>query len=96
MKRYKSHTTYGPWSLGIVRSNWTIPEGSIVDNLFNEESAKRGFSKRLYKVCIKQYAQAEVAAFKKAPVVCWQSSPITKLYGELTQEIFLSANFIDQ
>jgi chromosome partitioning protein len=96
MKRYKANTTYGPWSLGIVRSNWAITEGSIVDNLFNEEAAKRGFSKRLYKVCIKQYAQAEVAAFKKAPVVCWQSSPITKLYGELTQEIFLSANFIDQ
>jgi chromosome partitioning protein len=96
MKRYKSNTTYGPWSLGIVRSNWAITEGSVVDNLFIEEAAKRGFSKRLYKVCLKQYAQAEVAAFKKAPVVCWQSSPITKLYGELTQEIFLSANFIDQ
>jgi chromosome partitioning protein len=96
MKRYKGNMSYGPWSLGIVRSNWAIAEGSVVNNLFEEEAAKQGFSRRLYKVCIKQYAQAEVAAFKKEPVVCWQNSPITKLYGELTQEIFLSANFIDQ
>jgi chromosome partitioning protein len=94
-ERYEKNKSYGPWSLGIVRSNWTTSADS--KNSFEDRASKSNFSKRIYKTCIKKYASAAIKATdEKLPVVCWQKSSLTKLYSELVQEVFLSANFIDQ
>jgi chromosome partitioning protein len=94
-ERYEKNRSYGPWSLGIVRSNWTTCTDS--KNLFVDRENGSNFSERVYTTCVKRYATAAIkATTDKQPVVCWQKSPLAKLYSELVQEVFLSANFIDQ
>jgi chromosome partitioning protein len=83
----------GPLSLGIVRSNWTIAENSVAERELAKE-VTQNFAGTQYKTRLRQYAQTEIASLRQTPVVCWRSSPISKLYDELTAEIFLSHNFI--
>ncbi|MBE9032498.1 AAA family ATPase [filamentous cyanobacterium LEGE 11480] len=92
--RLKHHLPYGPWCLGMVRSNWNIPIGSTVETRLNEQIQQLRVPGKQYETRLKQYAQAQVASMKRVPVVCWHKSPITKLYQELIQEIFLSHNTI--
>jgi chromosome partitioning protein len=83
----------GPLSLGIVRSNWNIAENSVAEKELAKE-VTQNFAGIQYKTRLRQYAQTEIASLRQAPVVCWRSSPISKLYDELTAEVFLSHNFI--
>jgi chromosome partitioning protein len=91
--RLENQLINGPLSLGIVRSNWNIAENSVAERELAKE-VTQNFAGIQYKTRLRQYAQTEIASLRQAPVVCWRSSPISKLYDELTAEIFLSHNFI--
>ena len=39
------------------------------------------------------FAQTKQAEFQEVPVICWQNSQITKLFHELTTEVFLGHNY---
>jgi chromosome partitioning protein len=93
--RLDSHLTYGPLSLGVVRSNWTIAQDSAVEKALTSELSQY-FSGVQYETRLKQYSQTEMAQLKQVPVACWRSSPISKLYDDLTKEVFLAHNFIAQ
>jgi chromosome partitioning protein len=84
----------GPLSLGIIRSNWTIAENSVAEKELAREVTQKFVGIHQYETRLRQYAQTEIASLRQTPVVCWRSSPISKLYDELTSEIFLSHNFI--
>jgi chromosome partitioning protein len=93
----------GPWSLGLVFSNCPTEKfpvdgkgSSVLESTIAKELKQRNFTGCQYKTSLKTYAQATVAEFRQVPVVSWQSSPITKLYENLTNEVFLSSNFTDQ
>ncbi len=91
--RLTHHLPYGPLSLGIVRSNWSVAQGA--EKALDSEIANN-FAGKQYETRLLQYAHVEVASLKQAPVVCWRKSPISKLYAELTNEVFLTHNFIAQ
>ncbi len=92
--RLEHQLSNGPLSLGIIRSNWTIAENSVAEKELAREVNQNFVGIHQYETRLRQYAQAEIASLRQAPVVCWRSSPISKLYDELTAEIFLSHNFI--
>lgn len=85
----------GPWNLGIVFSNCPSDPSDALQKLIEKNLSNRGFSGKQYKQTLKAYAQTKVAEFKHTPVICWQSSPITKLYTELVKEVFINHNFTD-
>ncbi len=84
-----------PWNLGLVFSNCPAEKGSILQNHIDNTIKQLNFTGKPYKTELKIYAQAKVAEFSQAPVICWHKSPITKLYKNLAQEVFLQHNFID-
>jgi chromosome partitioning protein len=91
--RLTHHLPHGPLSLGIVRSNWSIAKGA--EEALASEIAQH-FTGKQYETRLSQYAHTEMASLKQKPVVCWPNSPISKLYAELTNEVFLNHNFIAQ
>jgi cellulose biosynthesis protein BcsQ len=91
--RLTHHLPHGPLSLGIVRSNWAVAQGT--EEALASEIAKH-FAGKQYETRLCQYAQTEMASLKQAPVVCWRKSPISRLYADLTNEVFLNHNFIAQ
>ncbi|MEG4007114.1 AAA family ATPase [Microcoleus sp. Pol11C1] len=84
-----------PWNLGLVFSNCPAEKGSILQTHIDNTITQLNFTGKPYKTELKIYAQAKVAEFSQAPVICWHKSPITKLYKNLAQEVFLEHNFID-
>ncbi|MEB3161569.1 MAG: AAA family ATPase [Synechocystis sp.] len=87
---------YRPWNLGLLFSNCPGDAGSSLEKCIQEELDSRGFIGNQCKTRLKIYAQTKIAEFKHLPVVCWSKSPITQLYAELVDEVFLSHNFINQ
>lgn len=85
----------GPWNLGITFSNCPTDPGIALQKLIDQGLKSKGFIGNQYKTHLRSYTQTKVAEFKRAPVVCWQASPITKLYTELVKEVFLNHNFTD-
>lgn len=83
-----------PWNIGLVFSNCPADAGGL-EKIAQAELEKRGFSGKQCETRLKTYAQTKIATFREAPVVCWQNSPITKLYSNLVNEVFLSHNFTD-
>ena len=92
--RTAKQLSYGPLNLGFVRSNWTATENSSIEKAFDDKIVNNNFGGTQYNTRLKQYAQTEIAALKQIPVICWQNSPMTKLYSELVNEVFLTHNFI--
>ncbi len=86
----------GPWNLGMVFSNCSSEASEAVKKLVRQRLEKRDYSGKQYDTTLKAYAQTKVAEFNHAPVVCWRSSPITKLYSDLANEVFLKHNFTEQ
>jgi cellulose biosynthesis protein BcsQ len=84
-----------PWNLGLVFSNCPAEKGSTLQTHIDNTIKQLNFTGKPYKTELKIYAQAKVAEFSQAPVICWHKSPITKLYKNLAQEVFLQHNFID-
>lgn len=93
----KERLHLGPWNLGIVFSNCPSDsdEGTVLDKYIKQDLINKNFVGTLCKVRLKTFAQAKVAEFKRVPVVSWQSSPITKCYADLTNELFINHNFTD-
>jgi chromosome partitioning protein len=91
--RLEHQLPHGPISLGIVRSNWNIAQDSVAERELARE-VTQNFNGKQYETRLRQYAQTEIASLKQSPVVCWRSSPISKLYDDLTNEVFLTHNFI--
>lgn len=83
-----------PWNLGIVFSNCPADAGGL-EKLVQSELEKRSFVGKQCQTRLKTYAQTKIAGFREVPVICWQNSPITKLYANLVNEVFLSHNFTD-
>jgi chromosome partitioning protein len=87
----------GPWNLGIVFSNCPpgVTSDSLLEKCIQEELKNKGFTGYQCKTRLAIYAQTKLAEYKHLPVICWQNSPITKLYQDLANEIFLNHHFID-
>ncbi|MBD2034029.1 ParA family protein [Leptolyngbya sp. FACHB-321] len=91
----KERLHLGPWNLGIVFSNCPGDAGVVLETHIKQVLEKSNFSGNQCKTRLSTFAQTKVAEFKHVPVICWQSSPITKLYTKLVDELFLTPNFID-
>lgn len=94
LRSEKERLHLAPWNLGIVFSNCPADSDGL-EKMVNAELQQKNFTGKRYETLLRTYAQTKVAEFKGLPVVCWQNSPITKLYSRLTDEVFLSHNFID-
>lgn len=103
-ERAKKETLHlGPWNLGLVFSN--CPSGvepkpgdikkTLLEQCIQQELKNNNFSGKQYQTRLKIYAQTKLAEYKQLPVISWQTSPITKLYHQLADEVFLTHNFID-
>ena len=91
----KSKLDYKPLGMGIVFSNCPVDRQPSLEKCIQGELTSKGFNGKQYNTRLKIYAQTKLAEYKQAPVVCWSKSPITKLYHQLADEIFLTHNFID-
>ncbi len=91
----KERLHIGPWNLGVVFSNCPGDSGTVLEDCIKQELSRSNFVGKQCGTRLKTYTQTKVAEFKHVPVICWQSSPITKLYADLVKELFLSPNFID-
>lgn len=87
----------GPWNLGIVFSNCPpgVASDSQLEKCIQQELKNKGFTGYQCQTRLAIYAQTKLAEYKHLPVICWQNSPITKLYKQLADEIFLGHHFID-
>ncbi|PSB31725.1 ParA family protein [Stenomitos frigidus] len=86
----------GPWNLGLVYSNCPAEKmGKVLETAIAQEFKKYQFAGKLYETKLRSFAQVQAADFKQVPVICWQDSPVTKLYNDLVKEVFLSHNFMD-
>ncbi len=81
--------------MGVVFSNCPPNNVSSLEQCIQKELNSKNFKGKQYNTRLKIYAQTKLAEYKQMPVVCWSKSPITKLYHELADEIFLTHNFID-
>jgi len=91
----KEHLHLAPWSLGAVFSNCPPDCGTQLEGSIKKELEAKNFTGSLCKTRLKTYGQTKLAEFKRVPVICWQNSPITKLYKDLADEVFLKHHFID-
>ena len=89
------HLHWGPWNLGAVFSNCPLDDSAQLKAAIDDELKAKNFTGSLCKTHLKTYAQAKLAEFKHVPVTCWQNSPITKLYKQLADEVFLEHHFLD-
>jgi hypothetical protein len=89
------HLHWGPWNLGAVFSNCPPDYSAQLKTAIDNELESKNFTGSLCKTHLKTYAQAKLAEFKHVPVICWQNSPITKLYKQLANEVFLNHHFLD-
>jgi cellulose biosynthesis protein BcsQ len=91
----KEHLHLAPWNLGAVFSNCPPDCGTQLEDAIEKELVAKKFTGSLCKTRLKTYGQTKLAEFKRIPVICWQNSPITKLYKQLANEVFLNHHFID-
>lgn len=91
----REHLHLGPWNLGAVFSNCPPDCGTQLEKFIQKELAAKNFTGSLCKTRLKAYGQTKLAEFQRVPVICWQNSPISKLYKELANEVFLNHHFID-
>lgn len=95
LRSKKERLFLGPWNLGLLFSNCP-PDSSVqLDSFIQNELTAKNFTGKQCSTRLRTYAQAKLAEFKHAPVVCWQNSPITKLYSSVANEVFLTHNFTD-
>jgi chromosome partitioning protein len=98
MRNKSDDFTLGPWNLGLLFSNCPseITTGVGIKQSIDKVIASKGFTGKKVNTRIVNLAKVKDAEFKEMPVVCWQNSPVTKLYHELTQEVFLGHNCITE
>jgi chromosome partitioning protein len=83
----------GPWNLGLAYSNCDKNIGLNISKAIEQEITNQGFTAKINQTRLTTYAQTKMAEFKGIPVVCWQGSQISKLYQQLTNEVFLGHNY---
>lgn len=91
----KENLHLAPWNLGAVFSNCPPDCGTQLEDSIKKELEAKNFTGRVCETRLKTYGHTKLAEFKRVPVICWQNSPITKLYKELANEVFLNHHFID-
>jgi chromosome partitioning protein len=96
MRNKADDFTLGPWNLGLLFSN--CPSETAITAGVKQSIEKvikdRGFMGKKVKTRIISLAKVKDAEFEETPVVCWPNSPVTKLYHELTNEVFLGHNYV--
>jgi chromosome partitioning protein len=85
--------TLGPWNLGLVFSNCPANLSIGVNKEIDKIMENKGLAVKKVNVCLRKYDRASLAEFKGMPVICWQNSPIAKLFQDLTNEVFLGHNY---
>jgi chromosome partitioning protein len=93
MRNKADNFTLGPWNLGLVFSNCPTSIGVNIESEINKIIESKGFTGKKVNIRLINYAQTKQAEFKEMPVVCWQNSQITKLFHDLTNEVFLGHNY---
>ena len=96
MRNKADNFTLGPWNLGLVFSICPTNIGIGINNAINQTIDSRGFTGKQVAVRLKRYDQVSLAGFKSMPVVCWENSPISKSFQDLTKEVFLGHNYISK
>ncbi len=86
----------GPWNLGLVFSNCPTNLGINIDNEIKKVMQSKNFTGKQVNVRLINYAQTKQAEFQEMPVVCWPNSQISKLFQELTKEVFLGHNYTNR
>jgi chromosome partitioning protein len=93
MRDKADNFTVGPWNLGLVSSKCSnqigVGLGKAIANVINTQ----GFTGKQVTTRLINYDQTNQAEFRQKPVVCWQNSKITKLFHQLTNEVFLGHNY---
>jgi chromosome partitioning protein len=84
----------GPFNLGLLFSNCPNPIGEGVKKSINTMIEQRSFTGKQINTKLINYAQTKQAEFQSVPVICWENSQITKLFQELTNELFLRHNYV--
>ncbi len=95
-RKKQDHLYWGPWNLGLVYSNCPPDAGTKLDQYMNNEFTAKGFQGIKCKTRIQSFAQTRIAEYKHVPVTCWVNSPVSKLYFDLINELFLRHNFIKE
>lgn len=85
--------TVGPWSLGLLYSNCPAHIGVGIDKAIADVIKTQEFTGKQVNTRLINFAQVKQAEFQEKPVICWQNSQITKLFHELTTEVFLGHNY---
>ncbi len=93
MRDKADNFTVGPWNLGLLYSNCPAQIGVGIDKAIDNVIKTKGFTGKQVKTRLINYAQTKQAEFQERPVICWQNSQITKLFHELTTEVFLGSNY---
>jgi chromosome partitioning protein len=93
MRDKADNFTVGPWNLGLLYSNCPAQIGVGIDKAIDRVIKTKGFTGKQVKTRLINYAQTKQAEFQERPVICWQGSQITKLFHELTIEVFLGSNY---
>ena len=98
MRNKADDFTLGPWNIGLLFSNCPseIATGAVIQKAIDKVIEDKGFTGKKVNTRIVNLAKVKDAEFREMPVVCWQNSPVTKLYHELTQEVFLGHNCITE
>ncbi len=85
--------TLGSWNLGLVSSNCPSNPGIRLTESVEKVIKAKGFTGKQIDISLTTHAQTKQAEFQDVPVVCWQQSPITKLFHQLTDRVFLNHNY---
>jgi chromosome partitioning protein len=93
MRDKAENFTVGPWNLGLLSSNCPNQIGVRIENAIADVIDTQGFTGKQVTTRLINYSQTNQAEFQGKPVVCWQDSPITKLFHKLTNEVFLGHNY---
>ncbi|WP_310425993.1 AAA family ATPase [Chamaesiphon sp. VAR_48_metabat_135_sub] len=93
MRNKTDNFTIGPWNLGLVSSKCPNQIGEGIKKASSALIEDLGFTGKQVSIHLLDYAQINQAEYQGKPVVCWQNSPITKLFHKLTDEVFLNHNY---
>jgi chromosome partitioning protein len=98
MRNKADNFTLGPWNLGLLFSNCPseTATGLGIQRAIDKVIEDKSFTGKKVNTRIVNLAKVKDAEFRAVPVVCWQNSPATRLYHDLTQEVFLKHNYITE
>lgn len=96
MRDKADNFTVGPWNLGLLYSLCPAQIGVGIEKAISNVISSEGFTGKQVNTRLINFAQTKQAEFQEKPVICWQDSPITKLFHKLTTEVFLGHNYTNK